>query len=314
MLTRRALAAALPVALAVLPAAAAAEAGFPAFLAGLRAEAAGRGIRPAVLDQALSGLRPDPTVLQRDRHQPEFTMTWAHYRHLLVTPARIAAGKQAFQAHRGLFRQVADRFGVDPAPILGIWGIESNYGTTTGDFHIIDALATLAWGSGRAGFFRAQLLDALHILNDGDIGVAAMTGSWAGAMGQPQFMPSAYLRYAVDITGSGRRNIWTSVPDVIASIANYLAHSGWRRGQAWGVAARAPAGLAAPGARDAAAWRRDGVVTEGVPPPGPLRLVRPAGAGGPAFLAGANFAAIRRYNPSDFYALAVALVGQRIVA
>ncbi len=311
MLTRRALAAAVPFALAT-PACAAP--GFDTFLAGVRAEAAARGIAPGVLTAALGGLQADPKVLTLDRHQPEFTMTWAHYSALLITKTRIEAGRAAYRAHRALFQQVAARFGVAPAPILGIWGLESNYGATTGNFGVVDALATLAWGSGRKTFFRNELIAALRILNAGDIAPSQMTGSWAGAMGQPQFMPSAYLRYAVDISGTGRRDIWSSVPDVLASIANYLARSGWRRGQGWGVPAVVLPGFAGAGARPEAAWRQLGAVPVGTPPPGTLALVRPAGNTGPAFLVGPNFAAIRRYNPSDFYALVVGLLGDRIVA
>ena len=327
MLTRRALTAAVPL---VLAAPASAAPGFSAFLAGVRAEAAARGIAPGVLSAALGGLAPDPKVLKLDRHQPEFTMTWAHYSALLITRTRIDAGRAAYRAHRALFHQIATRFGVAPGPILGIWGLESNYGATTGNFGVVDALATLAWGSGRKTFFRNELIAALRILNTGDITPAQMTGSWAGAMGQPQFMPSAYLHYAVDITGTGRRDIWHSVPDVLASIANYLAGSGWRRGQGWGVPAVVLPGFAGAGTRPEAAWRQLGVVPMGAPggapgsapggapggavPPGPLALVRPAGTTGPAYLVGSNFAAIRRYNPSDFYALVVGLLGDRIVA
>ena len=321
MLPRRSLCALLPAALAIPGAAPVGAApGFAAFLAGLRAEARARGIAPPVLAAALDGLVPNQDVLAREHHQPEFTMTWAHYRTLLVTPARIAAGRAAYAAHKSVFAAVHRRFGVGPGVILGIWGLESNYGATTGGFRVVDALATLAWASGRPAFFRGELLAALRILNDGDIAPARMTGSYAGAMGQPQFMPSSYLRYAVDITGSGRRDIWTSVPDVLGSIANYLARNGWRGGEGWGMAVRVPRGgvplLGAP-PRSLAGWRRLGVVpleASRPMPAGALSLLRPAGPEGPAFLVTADFAAIRRYNPSDFYALVVGLLGDRILA
>ncbi len=185
---------------------------------------------------------------------------------------------------------------------------------------MVDSLATLAWASGRPSFFRKELLAALRILDHGDVTVPHMTGSYAGAMGQPQFMPSSYLHYAVDFTGNGRRDIWSNVPDVLGSIANYLARNGWRSGLGWGMAARVPAAhaslLGGP-ARSLAAWRRLGVEPEKTSRRHAagerLSLVRPAGADGPAFLVTPDFAAIRRYNPSDFYALAVGLLGDRIL-
>jgi membrane-bound lytic murein transglycosylase B len=329
MISRRLLCAALPLVLGAsvldAPAVAAAPAadGFAGFLDGVRREARRQGVAPRILAAALGGLQPNQDVLRREQHQPEFTMTWAHYRGLLITQARITAGRAAYREHRRLFSDVARRFGVEPGVILGIWGIESNFGTSTGGFNVVDALATLAWASSRTRFFRSELLAALRILNHGDIAPSHMTGSYAGAMGQPQFMPTSYLRYAVDFAGSGRRNIWTNVPDVLGSIANYLARNGWRPGQGWGMPARVPAAdatlLGGP-PRTLAAWRRLGVVAEGSvrsrpsAPEEPLSLVRPDGPAGPAFLVTTDFAAIRRYNPSDFYALAVGLLGDRILA
>jgi len=227
MLTRRLLiAAAAPAALAAR--ANAASDSFQSFLAGLRAEARRAGIAPATLDSALTGLAPNQKVIERDRRQPEFTMTWAQYRALLVTDQRIEAGRAAYRQHRALFGAVDNRYGVSPGVIAGIWGLESSFGTKTGDFRVVEALATLAWEGRRASFFRGELIAALRILDAGDVTPGRMTGSYAGAMGQPQFMPSSYLRYAVDFEGNGRRDIWTSVPDVLGSIANYLARSGWR--------------------------------------------------------------------------------------
>ena len=186
-------------------------------------------------------MQPNQKVLERDRHQPESTMTWAQYRALLITDQRIANGRAAYQQNRALLGRVQDRFGVDPGVITGIWGLESSFGTGMGDFHVVEALATLAWEGRRASFFRGELLAALRILDHGDVAPARMLGSYAGAMGQPQFMPSSYLRYAVDFEGHGRRDIWTSKPDVLASIANYLAQSGWRGGEPWGQAVTLPA-------------------------------------------------------------------------
>ena len=189
---------------------------------------------------------PNQKVLDRDRHQPEFTMTWARYRALVITDKRITDGRQAVAANRALVPASRQRYGVGPGVIAGIWGLESSFGTGTGDFQVVEALATLAWEGRRASFFRGELLAALKILDHGDVAPGGMTGSYAGAMGQPQFMPSSYLRYAVDFEGHGRRDIWTSTPDVLGSIANYLAQSGWRAGQTWGQAVSVPTG---PGGR-----------------------------------------------------------------
>ena len=213
---------------------------------------------------------------------------------------------------------------MDPGVIVGIWGLESSFGTGMGDFRVVEALATLAWEGRRASFFRGELMAALRILDHGDVTPARMIGSYAGAMGQPQFMPSSYLRYAVDFEGHGRRDIWTSKPDVLGSIANYLAQSGWRAGEPWGQPvtragrlrrcvgrARQPAAGRRMGCgsgcarRTAGRWRAPDV---------PAAVLLPDGAGGEAFLVYANFTAIRRYNPSDFYALAVGLLGDSVVA
>src|SRR4029077_6074980 len=221
MLSRRSLlAASFPAVLAVH--ARAATDSFQGFLAGLRAEARRSGISAATLDRAFAGVQPNQKVLERDRHQPEFSMTWQQYRDLLITDQRIANGRAAFQQNRALLSRVQDRYAVDPGVMGGIWGLESSFGTGMGDFRVVEALATLAWEGRRASFFRGELMAALRILDHGDVSPAHMLGSYAGAMGQPQFMPSSYLRYAVDFEGDGRRDIWTSKPDVFGSIANYL--------------------------------------------------------------------------------------------
>jgi membrane-bound lytic murein transglycosylase B len=296
---------------------------FQGFLAGMRSEARRAGISTATIGRAFSGVQPNQQVLEHARHQPEFTMTWAQYRALLVTEQRIAAGRIAFQQNRPLLARVRDRFDVEPGVITGIWGLESSFGTGMGDFRVVEALATLAWEGRRASFFRGELLAALRILDHGDVTPVRMLGSYAGAMGQPQFMPSSYLRYAVDFEGHGRRDIWTSKPDVLGSIANYLAQSGWRSGEPWGQAVTAPASvdLAAAGRegrRSADEWARLGILAINGRPlrgtNGLAALLLPDGPAGDAFLTFANFSAIRRYNPSDYYALAVGLLGDAIVA
>jgi membrane-bound lytic murein transglycosylase B len=300
----------------------AAPGSFDAFLASMRAEARRAGIASGTLDRAFAGLTPNQGVIDRDRHQPEFTMTWAHYRALVISEQRIVNGRAALQTNRLLLRRIEQRYGVSPGVIMGIWGLESSFGTEPGGFRVVQALATLAWEGRRAAFFRTELLAALRILDHGDVTPGQMTGSYAGAMGQPQFMPSAYLRYAVDFEGTGKRDIWTSTPDTLASIANYLADSGWRPGGTWGHAVRLPAdfptaesgrGIRMP----VGEWARRGVGSADgralAPPDTDAALILPDGPGGDAFLAYGNFAAIRRYNPSDFYAIAVGLIGDGIM-
>jgi membrane-bound lytic murein transglycosylase B len=328
MLTRRRFAA-LPAALQVnlaasilagsgVATAARAQDSFRTFLAGIRSEARRSGISALTLDRALTGLQPNQKVLQHDRHQPEFTMTWAQYRALVVTDQRAANGRLAWRRNASLIRAVQDRYGVDSGVVVGIWGLESSFGQKTGDYNVVDALATLAWDGRRASFFRPELIAALRILEAGDISAARMTGSYAGAMGQPQFMPTSYLRYAVDFEGNGRRDIWGSTADTLGSIANYLARSGWRPGLTWGEQVVVPAGFdpALAGRDDrrpVAEWARMGVRRlDGRPlnsVDGVAAILLPDGAGGEAFMVYPNFAAIRRYNPSDFYALAVGLLG-----
>ncbi len=319
MPTRRILlASALPAVLAARAFATPSES-FQGFLMELRAEARRAGIAPATIDRAFAGVVPNQKVLEKDRHQPEFTMTWSRYQELVITDKRIANGRDAVAANRALFQRVQQRYGVSTGVIAGIWGLESSFGTGMGDFRVVEALATLAWEGRRASFFRGELMAALKILDHGDVAPGAMLGSYAGAMGQPQFMPTSYLRYAVDFEGHGRRDIWTSTPDVLASIANYLAQSGWRGGQTWGQAVIAPPGLQVEGReakRPLSEWAQAGVrplegrwVATGDTPTG---LVAPDGAGGETFAVFGNFAAIRRYNPSDYYALAVGLIGDQV--
>lgn len=293
---------------------------FQAFLMDIRGEAARAGIASATLDRALAGVVLNQKVLERDRRQPEFNMSWARYRNLVITNKRITDGRQAVSANWNLFQRVESRFGVGPGVIAGIWGLESGFGASTGDYRVVEALATLGWEGRRASFFRAELLAALKILDHGDVAPSAMTGSYAGAMGQPQFMPTSYLRYAIDFDGHGRRDIWTSTPDVLGSIANYLAQSGWRSGQRWGQPVSLPEGMEAAGRdnkRPLGDWVRDGArPLEGrwtTSLDTPAALLAPDGTDGETFVVFGNFNAIRRYNPSDFYALAVGLIGDQVL-
>lgn len=319
MLTRRTLLAASPAAI-VTPAAAAS---FDSFLAGVRNDARKAGISARTLDAAFAGVSPNQKVIERDRRQAEFSMTWQRYRDLVITDQRIEEGRKAVAANRDLLRRVEDRFNVSPRVITGIWGLESSYGAIQGDYRVVEATATLAWEGRRAQFFRGELMAALKIIDQGNITPARMLGSWAGAMGQPQFMPSSYLSYAADFDGDGKRDIWSNRGDVFASVANYLARSGWRGGETWGQPVFLPPGLEAAGlGRDnrkpLAEWQRLGVrPMEGVwdsPSDRLSAIVIPSGGEGAAFLVHQNFMAIRRYNPSDFYALAVGILGDALGA
>ncbi len=323
MLTRRTL---LAAGLAAAPAlsARAAEAGdFAAFVIGMKRQARAAGISPAVLDRAFAGVRANPRVIDLDRHQPEFTLTWAQYRARIVSDARVARGRLLLAMHRQLLERVAARYGVPAGIIVGIWGLESNYGDSTGGFNVIEALATLAWDGRRAAFFRSELMDALRILQSGDITPQQMTGSYAGAMGQTQFMPDSFLKYAVDFSGTGRRDIWHDLGCVFGSTANYLAREGWQAGLPWGEIARVPETLDPSLAgrdkrRPLAEWQRLGVGRTGaapLPPATEAALLLPGGAGGEAFLAyHPSFRAIYRYNPSDFYCISVGLIGDLVTA
>lgn len=307
--------------LAATPLAARGQGSFAGFLAGFRPDALRAGIREQTLDSAFATIRPNQKVIDADRKQPEFTMTWARYRSFTMSDKRIERGRAAYAANRELFQRVSERYRVEPGVIAGIWGLESNFGTDTGSYNVIEALATLAWEGRRASFFRSQLISALKILDHGDVAPARMLGSYAGAMGQPQFMPDSYLRYAVDFDGTGRRDIWDSRGDVLGSIANYLAGSGWRMGEPWGQPIRTTAMLDAGQTgreqrRSLGEWQRlgvrrsDGSAFSRTDPQG--AVLQPDGGGGEAYMVYSNFNAIRRYNPSDYYALAVGLLGDMV--
>lgn len=297
--------------------------GFHSFVGAVRAEARKAGISQATLDAAFAGVEPNQKVIERDRRQAEFSMTWTRYRNLVITDQRIEDGRRAVAANRDLLRRVSERFNVSPRVISGIWGLESSFGAIQGDFRVVEAVATLAWEGRRAKFFHEQLMAALRILDQGNIPASRMLGSWAGAMGQPQFMPTSYLSYAADFDGDGKRDIWGNRGDVFASIANYLTKSGWRGAESWGQAVVLPSGLGGGGlGRDnrkpLSEWVRMGVrPLEGVwdlPMDRTAAIVVPGGGEGAAFAVHQNFMAIRRYNPSDFYALAVGILGDALNA
>jgi membrane-bound lytic murein transglycosylase B len=294
---------------------------FTAFITGVKREAIERGISSATLAHAFAGVHANTRVIELDKHQPEFTMTWEQYRRRIVTASRIAQGHGLLTQHAALLRRVRERYGVPPEIIVGIWGLESDYGRDMGSFNVIEALATLAWEGRRGAFFRAELLTALRILEDGDVRPEQMIGSYAGAMGQTQFMPTDFVKYAVDFDGSGRRDIWNDLGCVFASTANYLAREGWQNTMPWGERVRLPAGfdttLSGPAQRrPLGEWLLHGVLRTSpaaVSSRTMAALLLPSGPGGEAFLVYyPNFLALRSYNPSDFYCISVGLIADSI--
>src|SRR4029453_17050822 len=216
---------------------------FDVWLAEVRSEAETRGIRAEVLDRALTGLEPGAQILERDRPQAEFSFTLDGYLKRRLTPSTLRTARAMYKKHRALVTRVGRTDGVDPRLLISVWGLESNFGRFAGVRPTIPTLATLAYDARRGAMFRSELLNALEILNRGDIELERLKGSWAGALGQPQFMPSSYLRYAQDFDGDGRRDIWASSPDVFASVAYYLQQRGWKKGQLWGHEVIVPDGV-----------------------------------------------------------------------
>jgi lytic murein transglycosylase len=294
--------------------------GFARWVAGFVDSARAAGVDDATLHLAFDDAHYVPRAVDSDRKQPESTRGIWDYVDAVVSPARVAHGQQKLAEVQTELDAAQARYGVPQATIVAIWGMESDYGANYGDIPTIDALATLGFEGRREAWARTELMAALKILRSGDIAREHMIGSWAGAMGQTQFLPSAFLAFAVDADGDGRRDIWDSMADVTASTANFLAHSGWQPGQAWGAEVQLPAGFDAGRADDvlrqtSAQWAGEGVQTlDGTPLPDfpDGAILMPAGVRGPAFLVGPNFRTILRYNNSTSYALAVSLLAQRI--
>jgi membrane-bound lytic murein transglycosylase B len=304
---------------------------FDVWLAGLRAEAEARGIRPEVIERALTGIEPVAQILERDRTQAEFTYSLDAYLRRRLPPRTVRTARDMYRRHRALVDRVGKTYGVEPRVLIAVWGLESEFGRFAGVRPTIPTLATLAYDPRRGAMFRNELLDALEIVNRGDIELERLKGSWAGALGQPQFMPSSYLRFAQDFDGDGRRDIWSSPPDVFASIAHYLQQHGWEKGWTWGrevvvpAASRAVAAVplrttgcrarrAMTVAQPLSAWRKLGLRTiTRQPLPGPpsmmASLIRD---GSRAFLVYGNYEALLDYNCAHSYALSVALLADRI--
>ena len=297
---------------------------FERWLDSFRAEAAAAGISQSVLDEALTGLSINPRVYELNDNQPEFSRGIWDYLDSAVSATRVNNGKEKYLENQRLFTLIENAYGVDAEIVAAIWGLESSYGAIMGGHDTIQALATLAFEGRRTGYGRSQLIGALKIIQHGYAARNELKGSWAGAMGHTQFIPTTYLAYAVDHDGDGRRDIWSNLGDVFASTANYLSVSGYRGGDPWGLEVRLPAGfdysLADSDIKKAVVeWAASGV--EAIRGPGLIerfdpnmrgRLIIPAGARGPAFIVFDNFSAILKYNRSTSYALAVSLLSEEI--
>lgn len=294
---------------------------FDAWVASFRLQAAARGLSQQTLDRAFRSVGYLPAVIEKDRSQTEFTRSLEDYIAIAASDERISKGRAALARQARTLAAIEARYGVAPEVVTAIWGLESKYGERRGDIPVISALSTLAFEGRRGAFFEGQLIAALKILERGDITLARMTGSWAGAMGHTQFIPTSYQAYAVDFTGDGRRDIWSDDPaDALASTAAYLQRSGWRSGQPWGMEVRLNAGFDAGltgrgNARRSTAWAGMGVTdTAGRPLPdhGSAAILIPQGRRGPAFAVFRNFNVILRYNNAEKYGIGVGHLADRL--
>lgn len=295
---------------------------FDVWRSNFRREALDAGVPADLFDRVFRGMEPDPAIIRADQSQPEFTRPVWEYLDGALSPQRIANGRRLLTQHEQTLSAIEQRYGVDRHILVAIWGLESNFGSNMGDRHVIRSLATLAFEGRRPTFAHAQLLAALDILERGDIDPDRMLGSWAGAMGQTQFIPTTYNSYAVDFDGNGKRDIWNSAADALASAANYLNASNWQAGQPWGVEVRLDQGFDYSLAdmtvrKPVSEWSSLGVNDANGRPLNPAMaeqsgsLILPTGHRGPAFLVFGNFRSILRYNNSTSYALAIGLLAER---
>jgi membrane-bound lytic murein transglycosylase B len=300
----------------------AADQDFQTWLDGLRRDAVSQGIRGETLDRALKGLTPIPRVIELDRKQPEFTLTFDQYLARVVPDARVQQGRAKMKENRELLAEVSKKYGVQPRFIVAFWGIESDFGRLDGGFSVVQSLATLAYDGRRANFFRAELIRALRIIDQGHITADTMKGSWAGAMGHFQFMPSTFESFAVDYDGDGKRDIWKNTKDAFASAANYLSKSGWKNDQTWGRPVMVPAGFDKAQAglnvkKTLTEWSQLGIKSSNGGPL-PIRdlsaslIFADGEKGGPAFLAYDNYRVTLKWNRSTFFAVAVGTLAERI--
>lgn len=298
-----------------------AKAGFGEWIEGFKQRARAQGIRNTTLDAAFRGVRFDEDVIRLDRNQSEFSKTIWEYLGSAASDRRVTNGKAALAKHNRTLEAIERRYGVEKEVVVAVWGLETGYGGFRGSNNVIQSMATLAYEGRRGAFFEEQLIAALKILQNGDTSPRNMTGSWAGAMGHTQFMPTSYLSNAVDFNGDGRRDIWSEDPtDALASTAAYLKNAGWKTGQPWGVEVRLPQGFDYTLAdrsvkKSPGAWARLGVRDmsgRAVPNHGRASILLPAGARGAAFMIFDNFAALERYNSADAYVIGVGHLSDRI--
>lgn len=310
-------------ALVCLPVSASAKNGmdFSTWLKNFRVEAAQIGISQNTLNAALTNVTAIPKVIELDRKQPEHKITFAKYKSNVVNQQRINQGRELLAAHRNELKWVEQTYGVPAQFIIALWGIETNFGSNTGGFKVVNSLATLAWEGRRADFFKKELLNALQIIDQGHISAAAMKGSWAGAMGQNQFMPSSFLAYAVDANNDGRRDIWGTKLDVFASTANYLSKNGWNYNQRWGrrvsLPNTFPKAMATPKiSKPVSYWKSLGVKdASGADLPSDnlnASIVAPDGLGGEAYIVYGNYQTIMSWNRSTYFATSVGLLADAI--
>lgn len=289
------------------------------FVSQLRTEAISEGIRPEIFDEAFRNVHaPSRTVLRLDKTQPEKRLDFLQYRNTRVDRFRIWLGRRAFHHHESVLNNIGQQFGVNPCFIVSIWGLETSYGRFRGKFPVIQSLATLAYDPRRGSYFKSELMTALHMLNDGKVSLQDFKGEWAGASGHCQFMPSTWIKYAVDYDGTGRADIWNNIDDALASIANFLAKNGWHPNEPWAIEVTLPDyfekdWLSVHVTKSVKEWETLGVQPVNADWPAkdlPASIIYPEG--GPAFMVFNNFKTLLKWNKSTYYAAALGYLAEQI--
>ena len=294
---------------------------FEAWRNGFKAQAVAQGVSGSWFDEAMSGVSPIQRVIELDGKQPEHKITFAEYKKRVINQKRIDEGRRLYKKHYKILKEIEGTYGVPPQYVISLWGIETNFGGNTGGFKVIDSLATLAWDGRRRDFFEKELVNALKISQAGHVSLANFKGSWAGAMGQNQFMPSSFISYAVDHDNDGKRDIWTNKHDVFASTSNYLKKNGWKSGEKWGrqVYLTSPISESLVGPKikkPLSFWKNKGIKTVGGEPLPNVNisasLVQPDGAKGPSYIVYNNYQTIMHWNRSTYFATSVGLLADLI--